>query len=95
MSGAGEQALLWVRRMEQVEWAKLDYAYGNATNVSGLIRTIAFGEHGQAARATVRLARDAHREVGHRQESDQDEQSDQEVTGWRTAHHTPHSAVMK
>jgi len=41
--------------MERVEWAKLEYAYGKATNVSELIRTIAFGDEAEACKACSTL----------------------------------------
>jgi hypothetical protein len=41
----------WIARMEQVEWAKLDYSYGRPVNVSELIQTIAFGDEAEARTA--------------------------------------------
>jgi hypothetical protein len=41
--------------MEQVEWAKLDYAYGESTNVSDLIQTILSGEETEACEACATL----------------------------------------
>jgi hypothetical protein len=52
---AGDHRPLWVNRMERLDWATLDYAYGNATNVSELIQTIAFGDEGQACGACATL----------------------------------------
>jgi hypothetical protein len=48
-------AALWIARMEQVEWAKLDYAYGNSCDVSALIRTIVFGSEAAACNACTTL----------------------------------------
>ena len=41
--------------MEQVDWAKLDYAYGEPVNVSELIQTIAFGSETEAREACSSL----------------------------------------
>ena len=38
----------WISRMRAVDWASLDYCYGEHTNVSGLIETIAFGTQDEA-----------------------------------------------
>jgi hypothetical protein len=55
MTNAGDRGPLWISAMEQVDWAKLDYAYGDATNVSELIRTIAFGDEAEACEACTTL----------------------------------------
>jgi hypothetical protein len=55
VTDAGDRRPSWVSRMEQVEWAKLDYAYGKATGVSELIRTIAFGDDAVACKACTTL----------------------------------------
>jgi hypothetical protein len=48
-SGVGRPS--WIARMEQVEWAKLDYSYGEPVNVSELIQTMAFGGEAEARKA--------------------------------------------
>ena len=55
MTNAGDRGPSWISAMEQVDWAKLDYAYGDATNVSELIRTIAFGDEAEACEACTTL----------------------------------------
>src|SRR4051794_11010689 len=46
----------WVSRMRAVDWTSLDYCYGNATNVSELIETIAFGDEREALLACDTLS---------------------------------------
>jgi hypothetical protein len=48
MAGASKSELPWIQRMQRVHWAKLDYAYGHATDVTDLIQTIAFGDEAEA-----------------------------------------------
>jgi hypothetical protein len=55
VTNAGGYRPSWVSRMERLDWAKLDYAYGNATNVSELIQTIAFGDEAEACDACATL----------------------------------------
>jgi hypothetical protein len=55
VSDAGDGKPLWINRMEQVEWAKLDYAYGEPVNVGELIRTIAFADEAEARTACTTL----------------------------------------
>src|SRR5262245_58225636 len=43
MTNAGGHRPSWVSRMERVDWAKLDYAYGEATNESAGGRLNAIG----------------------------------------------------
>src|SRR5258708_5942494 len=45
----------WVSRLEQVEWGRLDYSYGEPVNVSGLIQTIAFSDEAEACEACTTL----------------------------------------
>jgi hypothetical protein len=61
VDGAGDRRPLWIARMEQVEWGKLDYSYGEPVNVSELIQTIAFGDDTEARKACS----DLHDELVH------------------------------
>jgi hypothetical protein len=55
VTSAGDRGPSWVGRLDQVEWAKLDHAFGKATNVGALIKTIAFGDEEEARRACTDL----------------------------------------
>jgi hypothetical protein len=52
---AGDRLPSWVRRLDQVQWAELDHAFGEASNVSELIKTIAFGDGEEACEACIEL----------------------------------------
>src|SRR5262249_46227479 len=45
---SGDHEPAWISRMEEVDWASLEGAYGKADNVGELIKTIAVGDEPEA-----------------------------------------------
>jgi hypothetical protein len=55
MPNVGEHSAFWIRRMERVDWAHLEYSYEEAPNVPELIQTVAFGDDEQGCKACSTL----------------------------------------